>query len=77
MMEKDARIAEAQQLGKKAFGIGISNAPALDADMMAMLQRPGMKIGESVPLLKAWHRGWALANLEMSNIASPQRPPGS
>jgi len=61
MTDKKTLIAAAQVLGTKAFNEGCMAAPALDADMMALMT--GLQVGEASPILKAWHRGWTLANL--------------
>lgn len=50
----------AQQLGTNAFAAGIQ-APVLDPEMMDLLK--GLKVGEGIPLLKAWIKGWTLARL--------------
>lgn len=48
-------------LGKAAFEAGKPCVPALDAAFVTSLT--GNTLG-ALPLLKAWHRGWAVANVE-------------
>ena len=61
MTDNKTLIVAAQVLGTKAFNEGCIAAPALDADMMDLMT--GLQVGEATPFLKAWHRGWTLANL--------------
>lgn len=55
------RVAKAEHLGRAAFMRGLKAIPAQDPAVMPMLT--GLKVGEGLPLLEAWSRGWHAANL--------------
>jgi hypothetical protein len=55
---------KAEALGKAAFEAGKKSVPALDVELMKMVKGP---IGSSIPLLKAWSKGWHEANLNGEN----------
>lgn len=61
--EQVALILEAEILGKMAFDRGGSRASCQDRGMEDFLARHQFKIGEAMPYLKAWVRGWDNANL--------------
>lgn len=52
---------QAQELGKQAFLDGKSGIPCLDKNLTPLLK--GRIVGEGAPLLKAWSRGWDIANI--------------
>lgn len=58
--ESEFTLADAQAMGKAAFKAGKKAAPALDTEFMKKC--PKGKIGEAVPWLKAWTKGWHSAN---------------
>lgn len=58
----DAEIKQAYDLGVKAFRAGQRAIPAQDRDLLDMLK--GEQIGEGVPLLKSWLKGWTTENLK-------------
>lgn len=54
----------AETLGMIAFASGKQASPCLDKSLMEMVAKnPDKKMGASLPLLKAWARGWHKANL--------------
>ena len=54
----------AETFGMIAFAAGMQAAPCLDKNIMEMVENnPDKKMGASLPLLKAWNRGWHKANL--------------
>jgi len=59
MTEQD-RIFRAKILGTVAFRAGKPCAPALDQNLVEMLDP---EVGSNVEILKAWIRGWTFANL--------------
>ena len=66
-MTKEKKINAAYAFGKAACTRGVQCAPALD---LRNLEPPlkGNKVGEGIPVLKAWSRGWHSANLANSPI---------
>jgi hypothetical protein len=59
------QVETAYQLGKQALEAGRSNAPAQDADMMALIA--GNKVGESLPALRSFCKGWQDAQQTRAN----------
>lgn len=59
--EADIKRAAAEVLGHMAFKNGKTRVPAHDANVLELLK--GNKIGEGIPVLTAWLRGWDNANL--------------
>ena len=57
----ESRVPEAKVLGKSAFEMGLMCAPAVDTEFMILMR--GLPVGFGLPILKAWHTGWAEANL--------------
>lgn len=55
----DAKLAKARELGREAFGRGIK-ASAQDPAMTELL-KGGKEIGDSIPILDAWNKGWSAA----------------
>ena len=53
--------AAAQVLGQQAFVNGKMRVFALDQKAVSLLA--GNKIGQGLPIIKAWIRGWDEANL--------------
>lgn len=49
--------------GKSAFESGKKCVPALDHEFLKKAIT-GLKVGESLPYLKAWQKGWTEANLK-------------
>lgn len=59
-----SKSQEAENLGMAAYASGIKAAPYLDSNLMKMItNNSDNKVGSSLPLLKAWRRGWQKANL--------------
>ena len=56
-----SKIDRARELGRLAFHDGI-NAPFLDSDMMALVDRK--QVGEGIEPMKAWIAGWTEENLK-------------
>lgn len=54
------KTKEAFKIGTKAFEEGKPCVPCLDSGLTALLGGP---IGSGIPVLDAWHSGWAKANL--------------
>ena len=54
---------EAVEFGRAAFARGLDCAPALDAEFMAQLAATAADSIDVISALRAWHRGWAAANL--------------
>ena len=52
---------QAYDLGVKAFHDGKKAVPALDQNLLPLLK--GNKVGEGLPVIKAWANGWHTANL--------------
>jgi hypothetical protein len=46
----------AELLGAKAFAAGAPLIPALDKELMNLIE--GTAVGEAAPVLRAWQRGW-------------------
>lgn len=61
---QQSEIATAEILGTIAFNSGKKCIPALDADLMKMME--GKEVGEGLPLMKAWTKTWHNANLAKS-----------
>lgn len=59
--EKESKNCEAFLLGIIAFGDGKKAIPAMDKDLMGLLQ--GNKVGEGLPVIKSWISGWHSANI--------------
>lgn len=59
-------IQKAQDLGNQAFYEDTASVPYLDKEMMKMIAEKSEKIGDSIPALKAWNKGYTLANLAAS-----------
>jgi hypothetical protein len=53
---------KAKAMGERAFHAGRPAVPAQDPDFSKLLK--GLKAGEAVELLDAWHRGWSQANVD-------------
>jgi hypothetical protein len=51
----------AEELGKQAFLDGKKCVPAFDEKLMELLK--GNEIGEGIPALKSWLKGWHKQNL--------------
>ncbi|MFA6903349.1 MAG: hypothetical protein WC236_09725 [Gallionellaceae bacterium] len=63
-MEMQTCTTAAETFGMIAFASGIKAVPALDKNIMEMVaNNPNKTVGASLPLLKAWIRGWNKANL--------------
>jgi hypothetical protein len=62
-MKDSSRLTLAQTFGLAAHELGRPSIPALDSNLMAMLegQRPGE--GDGMALMRAWRAGWTQANL--------------
>lgn len=58
----NAILVSAEMMGRDAHAAGIKAAPCLDAKLMKLIGLLALPIGGSVPVLKAWSRGWHLAN---------------
>lgn len=54
----DAKLARARELGRAGFEKGIK-APAQDPELTELLE--GNKVGEGIPVLDAWNKGWNAA----------------
>lgn len=63
-----AEIAAAEQAGRDAYHRGVKCAPCLDSAMCGTqpgaLMAGDREIGEGIPLLDAWRRGWIDENLK-------------
>lgn len=57
----EQKVAAAEKLGREAFARGAKAVPAHDRELMALIA--GDRMGDSIPALKAWNRGWDKANL--------------
>lgn len=55
-----AKIVTAQVLGQQSFVNGKAPVAAHDPRLLELLK--GNKVGEGIPVLKAWNRGWHEAN---------------
>lgn len=64
LKKSQSKLDIARELGVKAFGKGIKRVPALDKDLMNMLE--GVQVGDelTIPIMKAWVNGWDEANLK-------------
>lgn len=60
-IEKTNKVAAAEVLGQQAFVAGKSAASCMDEKFLELLG--DSKVGESLPILQAWARGWHNANL--------------
>lgn len=58
--ELAAKVERAAELGARAHREGKRAVPALDQDLLALLQ--GNEIGVGLPVLEAWTRAWHAAN---------------
>jgi len=56
------RTKLALDVGKTAFEMGMSCIPAHDTELMLLMV--GLPVGSSLPILKAWQKGWIIANLD-------------
>jgi hypothetical protein len=56
------KIKKAYKLGKQAFREGRVCVPCYDARLMKLLQ--GNKVGEGIPVIEAWSKGWTEENLK-------------
>lgn len=52
---------KAYNFGVEAFNRGERCVPAHDKEFLKILE--GLKVGEGIPLLKAWNKGWTDKNL--------------
>lgn len=66
---KSKQIANAKELGTKAFKAGMKCICAMDQELMNIVN--ARQIGEtpkgeakSTSLMKAWYEGWMIANLK-------------
>jgi hypothetical protein len=63
-MDQATKIATAEKLGRQAFLEGRPAIPALDAQLRERGELlKGLKVGEGVPIMLAWLKGWHKANL--------------
>lgn len=60
-MKTPTKVIVAQVLGQKAFVNGAKRVPAHDPELMTLLA--GNEVGQGIPVLDAWLRGWDEANL--------------
>ena len=60
-MPQTDKTATALTLGQTAFSNGKPCIPALDPDLRTLLT--DVKVGDGLPILKAWTKGWHTANL--------------
>ena len=60
-MDKIQKVAAAQILGQQAFVNGKPRIPALDSQLLKLLE--GTQVGEGIPISSAWLKGWDDANL--------------
>lgn len=56
-------IEKARKLGEAAFAGGKKSVAAHDPKLMALLKAISRKIGDGIPILEAWDKGWTAANL--------------
>ena len=56
-------IQAARTSGSIAFAKGIESAPILDKEFYDSLDINGMSHKQRMDMFKAWHRGWAEANI--------------
>lgn len=56
-------IEKARKLGEAAFAAGRKSVAAQDPKLMALLKQVSREMGDSIPLLEAWDKGWTAANL--------------
>lgn len=49
------------EYGEKAFHNGIVCVPALDKEFLEVYMK-GLQVGEGIPFLEEWARGWHEAN---------------
>lgn len=63
MSAKQITLFACEILGTAAFHNGIKAAPCLDVELMKMME--GFEIGNpmSIPMMKAWSKGWHGANV--------------
>ena len=54
---------EAMNYGRLSFNGGGNCIPCLDKNIMDMIGRLKLQLGESLPLLNAWLEGWTDANV--------------
>jgi hypothetical protein len=59
--EMESKKTDAFLLGVIAFSNGKKAIPAHDNDLLKLLT--GNKVGEGLPILKSWEKGWHSANL--------------
>ena len=59
--ENVEKVEKARELGRLAFERGAKSIPALDPELLKLLE--GNKLGEGLPILEAWTNGWHKANL--------------
>lgn len=56
---------KAYKMGKQAYAAGKTAVPVLDKNFMDFLaESRGQPVGYSIPMLKAWAKGWHEANLK-------------
>ncbi|CVK18440.1 hypothetical protein [Sporomusa sphaeroides] len=60
-VEQQSKECQAFNLGLIAFGNGKKAIPALDKDLLGLLQ--GNKVGEGLPIIKSWIAGYNSANI--------------
>jgi hypothetical protein len=59
---KSEKVIQAEEMGRAAFAAGKKAIPAHDASFLPLLS--GNQVGEGLPLLDAWIRGWHTANAQ-------------
>lgn len=68
-LSHDDKIKMSYEYGKKAFLDGITNASAGDKEFLNTIVA-GSEVGESIPYLEAWNKGWHNMNM----INEPVQP---
>lgn len=59
--ELQIKMVAAQVAGTKAFKDGKQRTPWLDSVVIEIME--GLQVGEGIPVMKAWYKGWDLANI--------------
>ena len=62
-MTTNEAIATAAVLGTIAFNEGKTAIPYHDKNLIELIREYSTKMGDSIPLLKAWSQSWHAANL--------------
>lgn len=72
-LKQQVLVKRAFKRGREAYAAGLRSIPAHDPELTTLIDELGDKtVGKSIPLLRAWSKGWHAANLE-APVPQPDR----